>query len=222
MNHHIPLDVNAPLRLDYAKGFPLRVIRREEGFWFVAAEIAAAMKQEVEALLPMLEQPAGRLLLLAGEDEPVLCLSEGELDEIVRRVKKPGARRLRRRWQEETRPALLHEGGVASTVESLHLALALAAEAAQQVSRAVMAAVLRGPGPWQHSRWVVALDYERHNKQRWPHGKLIGLSSSIATLEGLAELIAEPGRMPVNNGDLVKLAAACHLRLAERMGRIAG
>ncbi|MBX9267389.1 hypothetical protein [Chromobacterium violaceum] len=35
-------------------------------------------------------------------------------------------------------------------------------------------------------------------------------------------LIAEPGRMPVNNGDQVKLAAACHLRLAERMGRIAG
>ncbi|MCD5329673.1 hypothetical protein ACFFU8_15260 [Chromobacterium piscinae] len=222
MNHHIPLDVNAPLRLDYAKGFPLRVIRREEGFWFVAAEIAVSMKQEVEDLLQMLEPPAGHLLLLAGEDEPVLCLSEGELDELVRRVKKPGARRLRRWWQEETRPALLHEGGVASTVESLHLALVLAAEAAQQVSRAVMAAVLRGPGPWQHSRWVVALDYERHNKQRWPHGKLIGLSSSIATLEGLAELIAEPGRMPVNNGDLVKLAAACHLRLAERMGRIAG
>ncbi|KJH67660.1 hypothetical protein [Chromobacterium violaceum] len=222
MNHHLDLSVNLPLRLDYAKSFPLRVIRREEGFWFVAAEIAASMKQEVEDLLQTLEQPAGRLLLLAGEDEPVLCLSEGELDEVVRRVKKPGARRLRRWWQEETRPALLHEGGPATTAESLHLALALAAEAAQQVGRAVMEAVLRGPGPWQHSRWVVALDYERHNKQRWPHGKLIGLTSSVATLEGLAELIAEPGRMPVNNTDLVKLASACHLRLAERMGRIAG
>ncbi|VEB40326.1 Uncharacterised protein [Chromobacterium violaceum] len=74
------------------------------------------------------------------------CLSEDELDELVRRVKKPGARRLRRWWQEETRPALLHEGGPATTAESLHLALALAAEAAQQVGRAVMEAVLRGPG----------------------------------------------------------------------------
>ncbi|MGC0154253.1 hypothetical protein ACPRNU_17470 [Chromobacterium vaccinii] len=222
MNHHIDLDVNAPLRLDYAKDLPLRVIRRQEGFWFVAAEIAAALQQDVDALLQTLEAPAARLLLLAGEAEPVLCLSEGELDELVRRVKKPGARRLRRWWREETRPALLHEGGPATTAESLHLALALAAEAAQQVGRAVMEAVLRGPGPWQHSRWVVALDYERRNKQRWPHGKLIGLSSSVSTLEGLAELIAEPGRMPVNNTDLVKLAAACHLRLAERMGRIAG
>ncbi|AUH50604.1 hypothetical protein CXB49_07195 [Chromobacterium sp. ATCC 53434] len=222
MNHHIDLDVNAPLRLEYAKDLPLRVIRRQEGFWFVAAELAAALKQDVDALLPTQEAPAGRLLLLAGETEPALCLSEGELDELVRRVKTPGARRLRRWWREETRPVLLHAGGPATTAESLHLALALAAEAAQQVSRAVMEAVLRGPGPWQHSRWVVALDYERRNRQRWPHGKLIGLSSTVATLEGLAELIAEPGRMPVNNADLVKLAAACHLRLAERMGRIAG
>ncbi|WP_158301009.1 hypothetical protein [Chromobacterium sp. ATCC 53434] len=52
----------------------------------------------------------------------------------------------------------------------------------------------------------MALDYERHNKQRWPHGKLV----------------AEPGRMLVNNTDLVKLTAACHLRLSERMSRIAG
>ncbi|WP_434631667.1 hypothetical protein [Chromobacterium sp. CV08] len=222
MNHHIDLDVNAPLRLDYAKDLPLRVVRRQEGFWFVAAEIAAALQQDADALLKTLEAPAGRLLLLAGEKEPVLCLSEGELNEATRRVRKPGARRLRRWWQEDTRPALLHEGSPATTAESLHLALALAAEAAQQVGRAVMEAVLRGPGPWQHSRWVVALDYERRNKQRWPHGKLIGLNSSVATLEGLAELIAKPGRMPVNNADLVKLAAACHLRLAERMGRIAG
>ncbi|WP_269775730.1 hypothetical protein [Chromobacterium violaceum] len=41
-------------------------------------------------------------------------------------------------------------------------------------------------------------------------------------MKRVGKLIAEPGRMPVNNTDLVKLASACHLRLAERMGRIAG
>ncbi|MDH0340918.1 hypothetical protein [Chromobacterium haemolyticum] len=147
----------------------------------------------------------------------MLCLSEGELDEVFRRIKKPGARRLRRWWQEETRPALLHQAAAAGTADTLHLALALAAEAAQQVSRAVLDAVLREPGPWLHSRWVVTLDYAPSNKQRWPQGRLIGLNSSISTLSGMAELIAPPGKMPASKTELVKLATACQLRLAERI-----
>ncbi|WP_434653850.1 hypothetical protein [Chromobacterium violaceum] len=216
MSAAIDQQVNTPLRLDFAKGLAMRVVRRPEGFWLVAAEVAASMKLEVKDLLKAL----GRPLRLADEAEPVLCLSEGELDEVFRRIKKPGARRLRRWWREATRPALLQEAGAAHTADTLHLALALAAEAAQQVSRAVMEAVLREPGAWQHSRWVVALDYAPNNKQRWPHGRLIGLSSSVSTLSGMAELIAPPGKMPATSAELLKLATACQLRLSERVGRI--
>ncbi|MGY8624101.1 hypothetical protein [Chromobacterium violaceum] len=220
MSAAIDQQVNTPLRLDFAKGLAMRVVRRPEGFWLVAAEVAASMKLEVKDLLKALGELLGRPLRLADEAEPVLCLSEGELDEVFRRVKKPGARRLRRWWLEETRPALLHEAGAASTADTLHLALALAAEAAQQVSRAVMEAVLREPGTWQHSRWVVALDYAPNNKQRWPHGRLIGLNCSVSTLEGMAELIAPPGKMPATSAELLKLATACQLRLAERIDKL--
>ncbi|AUH51293.1 hypothetical protein CXB49_10945 [Chromobacterium sp. ATCC 53434] len=43
---------------------------------------------------------------------------------------------------------------------------------------------------------------------------------TVATQEGLAEWIAEPDKLPVHTVELIKLAAACHLRLAERMGRM--
>ncbi|KMN35009.1 hypothetical protein VI26_13940 [Chromobacterium sp. LK1] len=217
MNATIDQQMNTPLRLDFAKDLSMRVLRRPEGFWFVAAEVAASMKLEVKDLQQALGEPLGQSFRLADGAEPVLCLSESELDEVFRRIKKPGARRLRRWWLEETRPALLHQAGAASTAETLHLALALAAEAAQQVSRAVLDTVLREPGPWLHSRWVLTLDYAPNNKQRWPHGRLIGLNSSVSTLSGLAELIAPPGKMPVTNVELLKLATACQRRLAERI-----
>lgn len=37
--------VNTPLRLDFAKGLAMRVVRRPEGFWLVAAEVAASMRR---------------------------------------------------------------------------------------------------------------------------------------------------------------------------------
>ncbi|MCS3803750.1 prophage antirepressor-like protein [Chromobacterium alkanivorans] len=218
MNAAIGLEVNTPLRLEFAKGLSMQVLRRPEGFWFVATEVAASMKLEVGDLQQAQGEPLGQAFRLADEAEPVLCLSEGELDEVFRRIKKPGARRLRRWWLEETRPALLHQAGAAGTAETLHLALALAAEAAQQVSRAVLDTVLREPGPWLHSRWVLTLDYAPNNQQRWPHGRLIGLNSSVSTLNGMAELIAPPGKIPATKAELVKLATACQLRLAERIG----
>lgn len=218
MNTATDLEVNTPLRLDFAKDLAMRVLRRPEGFWFIAAEVAASIKLEVKDLQQALGEPLGQLFCLTDEAEPVLCLSEGELDEVFRRIKKPGARRLRRWWLEETRPALLHQAGAAGTAETLHLALALAAEAAQQVSRAVLDTVLREPGPWLHSRWVLTLDYAPNNQQRWPHGRLIGLNSSVSTLSGMAELIAPPGKIPATKAELVQLATACQQRLAERIG----
>ncbi|MDH0340919.1 hypothetical protein [Chromobacterium haemolyticum] len=50
MNAAIGLEVNTPLRLDFAKDLAMRVLRRPEGFWFVAAEVAASMKLEVKDL----------------------------------------------------------------------------------------------------------------------------------------------------------------------------
>ncbi|UJB30497.1 hypothetical protein [Chromobacterium sp. Beijing] len=64
----------------------------------------------------------------------------------------------------------------------------------------------------------MTLDYAPNNKQRWPQGRLIGLNSSVSTLSALAELIAPPGKIPISKAELVKLATACQLRLAERIG----
>ncbi|MGC0155096.1 hypothetical protein ACPRNU_21775 [Chromobacterium vaccinii] len=86
--------------------------------------------------------------------------------------------------------------------DQLEWALALAAEAARQVSRAVLDAVLEnGEACWQHSRWLVTLDYERHNRQKHPLGRMMGLNSAVSTLDGLAELIAVPDGMPHRVGE---------------------
>jgi hypothetical protein len=45
----------------------------------------------------------------------------------------------------------------------------------------------------------------------------VALQAEVSTLAALADGVAQAGPLPVNNRELIKLAAACHLRLAERM-----
>lgn len=196
---------------------PFRPLHRHNGLWFFADDVAAAIKcRTTAALLSKLNKEEVRAMPLGGGE--VVCLSETGVATAIRRYRKPAARRFRRWLEEELLPALRREGEEALTADQLELALALAAEAARQVSRAVLDAVLEnGETCWQHTRWLVTLDYERHNRQKHPLGRMMGLNSSVATLDALAELIAVPDGMPASDTGLVKLAAACHLRLAERM-----
>jgi hypothetical protein len=53
--------------------------------------------------------------------------------------------------------------------------------------------------------------------QRRPSGKTVALQAEVSTLAALAECVAAGGVLPVSTRELIKLAAACHLRLAERM-----
>ncbi|WP_160309885.1 Bro-N domain-containing protein [Chromobacterium subtsugae] len=195
----------------------IHLLRRHNGLWFFADDVAAAIKcRTTAALLSKLSKEEVRAMPLGGGE--VVCLSETGVATAIRRYRKPAARRFRRWLEDELLPALRREGEEALTADQLELALALAAEAARQVSRAVLDAVLEnGEACWQHSRWLVTLDYERHNRQKHPLGRMMGLNSAVATLDALAEMIAVPDGMPATDTELVKLAAACHLRLAERM-----
>ncbi|MCD0490928.1 hypothetical protein LQD23_01260 [Chromobacterium violaceum] len=195
---------------------PFRLLHRHNGLWFFVDDVAAAIKcRSTAALLSKLNKEEVRTMPLGGGE--VVCLSETGVATAIRRYRKP-ARRFRRWLEEELLPVLRREGEEGLTADQLELALALSAEAARQVSRAVLDAVLEnGEACWQHSRWLVTLDYERHNRQKHPLGRMMGLNSSVATLDALAELIAVPDGMPATDTELVKLAAACHLRLAERM-----
>ncbi|AUH50827.1 hypothetical protein CXB49_08410 [Chromobacterium sp. ATCC 53434] len=217
MEHSISSPASLSLREFTFLDNPFRLLRRHNGLWFFADDVATAIQcRSTDALLGKLNKEEVRTLSLGGQD--VVCLSETGVATAIRRYRKPAARRFRRWLEDELLPVLRGEGEAMLAADQLEWALALAAEAARQVSRAVLDAVLEnGEACWQHTRWLVTLDYERHNRQKHPLGRMMGLNSAVSTLDGLAELIAVPDGMPASDTELVKLAAACHLRLAERM-----
>jgi hypothetical protein len=94
-------------------------------------------------------------------------------------------------------------------------ALALAAEAGVQVSHAVLQAVLTQGTRWQHSHWLLTLDYTPDHPLRHAHGRLLGLNSSATPLQALAQQIG----IAADNGELLVLASACHQQLRDRLQR---
>jgi prophage antirepressor-like protein len=193
----------------------LRVFPHEQGPRFVAADIAKLLKYRDEtALQTALGKKAGCLLTPAS-GPALLTLSEAELRDVLRTCGKPQALQLQG-WLDDTLLPILRKGTHADQ-DKLQLAYALAGEAARQVGQAVWESVLAGEADWQQSRWLVSLHYQAEQGQRRPSGKTVALQAEVSTLAALAECVAEAGTLPVNNRELIKLAAACHLRLAERM-----
>ncbi|BBF86263.1 hypothetical protein DLM_2662 [Aquitalea magnusonii] len=203
-----------PIQLRFNKK-TLGVFPLAQGPRFVAADIAKLLKYRDEtALQTALGKKAGCLLTPAS-GPALLTLSETELRDVLRTCGKPQARQLQD-WLDDTLlPVLRKETG--PDHDKLQLAYALADEAARQVGQAVWASVLAGETEWQQSRWLVSLHYQAEQGQRRPSGKTVALQSEVSTLAALADCVAAGGTLPVSTRELIKLAAACHLRLAERM-----
>ena len=194
---------------------PLRVFPHEQGPRFVAADIAKLLKYPNEtALQTALGDKAG-CLLQPAKGPALLTLSEAELRDVLRVCGKPQAQQLQH-WLDDTLLPILRKGSTADH-DKLQLAYALAGEAARQVGQAVWESVLAGEADWQQSRWLISLHYQMEQGQRRPSGRTVALQSEVSTLAALADCVAEAGPLPVSNRELIKLVAACHLRLAERM-----
>ena len=95
----------------------------------------------------------------------------------------------------------------------------MAAEAGQQISHAVLRAVLEQGQGWQHGHWLLTLHYTPNHASRHAHGRLVALNSQATPLQALAQHIAAPDGLPSSNVELLRLAEACHQLLARRMNK---
>jgi hypothetical protein len=95
----------------------------------------------------------------------------------------------------------------------------MAAEAGQQISHAVLQTMLQQPAWWQHSHWLLTLNYTPDHPRRHAHGRLSALECRATPLQALAQEIARPKGLNMQSGDLLKLVAACHQQLALRMDK---
>ena len=212
----IPLSTNnsPPLHFHF-HGKVLRVFLLSQGPRFVAADIAKLLKYPNQAaLLASLEENAGELLpSLTGP--ACLALSEQEVLAALQHSHQARAQQVHAWLLRKVLPALPMAPQQAS--DRLQLAYTLSGEAARQVGQAVWEKVLAQDNDWQHSRWLISVHYQYQNRQRRPWGEAIALRAEVTTLAALADCVAEAQTLPASNVDLIKLAAACHLRLAERL-----
>jgi hypothetical protein len=95
----------------------------------------------------------------------------------------------------------------------------MATEAGQQISHAVLRAVLEQQEGWQHSHWLLTLDYTPDHPRRHAHGRVVALDSQVTPLQALAQRMAGPEGLSCNSADLLRLATACHQLLARRMDK---
>jgi hypothetical protein len=95
----------------------------------------------------------------------------------------------------------------------------MAAEAGQQISHAVLRAVLEQGQGWQHGHWLLTLRFTPNHASRHAHGRLVALNSQATPLQALAQHIAAPDGLPSSNAELLRLAEACHQLLARRMNK---
>ncbi|WP_199051911.1 hypothetical protein [Aquitalea sp. ASV15] len=139
---------------------------------------------------------------------------EPALQHALRQCRQPATRRLRDWLNRQLLPALQQLPADAPRWEQ---ALAMAAEAGQQISHAVLQAVLQYGRGWRHSHWLLTLDYTPDHPRRHAHGRLCALDSQVTNLQALTQRIAGPEGLTSNNTELLQLAAACHQQLAKRM-----
>ena len=95
----------------------------------------------------------------------------------------------------------------------------MATEAGQQISHAVLRAVLQQEQGWQHSHWLLTLHYTPNHPRRHAHGQLLALDSQVTPLQALAQRLAGPEGLSCNSADLLRLATACHQLLARRLDK---
>lgn len=200
-----------PLTLHYL-GKPIRLTLHHTPPLLAIADLAAAIGPRcTEQLRQQLQTHAHQPDEHTPPSWPLPALLQA-----LRRSRKPAARQLRRWLSRELLPALHQLPPAAPRWEQ---ALSLAAEAGQQISHAVLQTVLQQEENWQHTHWLLTLDYTPDHPRRHSHGRLSALECSATPLQALADEIAQPKGLGMQNGDLLKLVAACHAQLAQRMNK---
>lgn len=105
-----------------------------------------------------------------------------------------------------------------SDAERIQLAFALAANAASEVQRTVFDAVMGGdPAWWRHSRYLLALNYERGGEgPTRPWAKALSVDEMTVSMDELPERLTGADPIPATDVQLARLASACAQKLAGR------
>ena len=101
--------------------------------------------------------------------------------------------------------------------QRMELAFSLAAEAAAQVHRTVFNAVMQGDtDEWQHSRYLLNLNYDSQGRPTLPHAQPIATDQMVVSFNSLPQRIADGEIMSATDAQLATLATACTQRLTQR------
>ena len=217
MTQHTPSQSEHPPPLCfYYHGKPLHVLHHNDQWWLHSSDVLAVIGRRLgRRIQQLLSADPNTGIAPLGDEQPACWLATALL-RVLRRSGKPLARQLRDWLNRELLPALAQLPPAAPRWEQ---ALALAAEAGVQVSHAVLQAVLNQGMRWQHSHWLLTLDYTPDHPLRHAHGRLLGLNSSATPLQALAQQIATEQGIAADNGELLVLASACHQQLRGRLQR---
>lgn len=110
--------------------------------------------------------------------------------------------------------AALHQP---ADTQRMELAFSLAAEAAAQVHRTVFNAVMEGDAEeWQHSRYLLNLNYDSQGRATQPHAQPIATDQMVVSFSSLPQRIANGEIMNATDAQLATLATACTQRLTQR------
>lgn len=110
--------------------------------------------------------------------------------------------------------AALHQP---ADTQRMELAFSLAAEAAAQVHRTVFNAVMEGDADeWQHSRYLLNLNYDSQGRPTLPHAQPIATDQMVVSFNSLTQRIADGEIMSATDAQLATLATACTQRLTQR------
>ena len=110
--------------------------------------------------------------------------------------------------------AALHQP---ADTQRMELAFSLAAEAAAQVHRTVFNAVMQGDtDEWQHSRYLLNLNYDSQGRPTLPHAQPIATDQMVVSFSSLPQRIADGEIMNATDAQLATLATACTQRLTQR------
>lgn len=110
--------------------------------------------------------------------------------------------------------AALHQP---TDTQRMELAFSLAAEAAAQVHRTVFNAVMEGDADeWQHSRYLLNLNYDSQGRPTLPHAQAIATDQMVVSFNSLPQRIADGEIMSATDAQLATLATACTQRLTQR------
>lgn len=200
----------------YYHGKPLHVLHHHGQWWLHSSNVLALIGRRLGSRIQQLLAADPTRENTAETEDIKDYWPATALLRALRRSGKPLARQLRDWLNRQLLPALEQLPPAAPRWEQ---ALALAAEAGVQVSHAVFQAVLAQGARWQHSHWLLTLDYTPDNPLRHAHGRLLGLNSSATPLQALAQQIATAQGIAADNGELLGLATACHQQLRGRLQR---